>query len=811
MANWSRDLKYALKLIRQHPWFSATIILTMALGIGVNTTVFTLVNAVLFKPLPFPGGERIVMIGSAVPSQGNEFSGLPYLDIDDIRKQSAGALERVEAFSGFGAVITEAANAPDRYRGARITPGLFQMLGVQPVAGRGITDADAKPGAQKMVLLSYGVWKDRYALDPAVINRTVRLNEEPAVIAGIMPDGFLFPNNEKLWVPAMPDTRTLERNNRAFMIVARMAPGISLERAQAALDPIAARLAAQFPDTHKDHLLRARTFHQAMNGGPIRTVFLLMLGAVGFVLLIACANVANLLLSRVFARTREISIRAAMGASRWRILRQLLCESVTLSVAGGLAGLGMAVIATRAFGAAVANVGKPYWIDFSMDWMVFAYFSLVSVGAGVVFGLAPALRASRVDLNETLKEGARDSGGRRGGRLTFALVVLQYALTAVLLSGAGLMIRSFLNASTEFANVPARQILSARINLSGTKYAKQDDRRQFVDQLLEKLAAMPSAAGVAVVSNPPGSGAASWRFELPGQTAAKPEQRPSVDVVLVSPGYFGLLGLPLLRGRDFANVDGDKGHEAVIVNRQFVNQFLAKHGDPMGQKIRLYDDGKAREWATVVGVAPDLRQQGGPRGSDLTPVVFVPYRAEAWGGVAVLVRTAAGAMPSGTGAAVRREVQQLDQDLPLSEVMPLDEFFHQSRWYLRVFGTLFATFAVIAMGMAAIGIYGVIASSVGRRTREIGVRLALGADRGSILSLVMRRGVTQIGVGLAAGMGAALAVCRLMAFLLFRVSPWDPLTFGTVATLLVGAGGLACWLPARRAAALDPVRALREE
>lgn len=794
-------------MIRKNPWFCLAIVVTLALGMGVNTTVFSLVNAVLHKPLPFPGGERLVLAWAAHQPAGRNTVGVSYADARDFR-QAAGSFERLEAFSRRSFTLGESGNPPERYRGGMVTAGIFEMLRTQPVAGRGFQPSDEKPGAPPVVLLGHGVWKDRYGGDPNIAGRVVRVNEKPATIIGVMPEGFAFPDNEQLWSVVVPEAADEDRSRRAYYMIGLLKPGVTPAQAEADLNVIARRLEKQFPNTHKDHGATVLTFHQAMNGGPIRTIFLLMLGAVGFVLLIACANVANMLLSRAVERTREVSIRTAMGAGRWRIVRQLLVESVLLSAIGGLAGLLLARFGIAAFGSAVENVGKPYWIDFSMDYVVFAYFAALTVLAGIVFGIAPALSASRVDLNETLKEGSRSVAGARGGYLSGALVVFQFTLAVVLLSGAGLMMRSFLAAQDEFAGMNGQQVLKTVVSLPNARYPDPAGRQQFFERLMPRLASIPGVRDVAFVSNTPGGGGAGWRFELEGKPIDDARSRPAVSGVVAAPGYLRLLGLSLLQGRDFNDTDGLAGKEAVIVSQNFVSRHFPNQ-DPIGKRMRIYNSENApRPWMTIVGVMPEMRQtQPSERMQD--PVVLVPYRFESYGGMVLLLRT--GGSPAALAPAVRNEVAQIDRDLALYETSSLAEHFARQRWYLRVFGTVFLIFAVIAMGMAAVGIYAVMAHATSRRTREIGVRMALGADVRSILRLVLGRGLIQLALGMVLGIVAALAVCRLMSGLLFGVSAADPLTFVTVALALGAAGLAATWFPARRAARLDPVRALRYE
>jgi predicted permease len=804
------DLRFAVRMIATHRWFSAAVIVTLALGIGINTTVFTLVNAVLFKPVPIPRGSHIVTVATHNPTQPNSRNGVSYPDFLEYRSQST-SFVGLEAAQGAEAIVSEPANPPERYQMGRVTPGMFGLLRTPPILGRDFSPDDGKAGAAPVVLLGHQVWENRYARAAGVIGRTVRINGTPATIIGVMPEGFKFPNNEDLWLPLSPTPELEKRSNRSLMLFGIRKPDVSVDEANRDLGAISSRLATAFPETNKDLTSLVRTFHDTYNGDQIKVVFLMMLGAVGFVLLIACANVANMMLSRAIARSREIAVRAAMGATRWQIIRQLLVESVVLSVLGGVCGLGLTAFGVHAFDLATRDVGKPYWVLFTMDYTVFTYFAVISVVTGILFGLFPALRVSRVDLNSTLKDGTPSGGSHRGGKFTAALVVLQFALTVVLLAGAGMMIRSFFAAQGMNPFVRAESIFTARIQLpeeKGGPYAEPLKRRQFYEKLLPQIAALPGVTQVAAASHLPGLGAARRDLEIEGRPNPDPKQPPRAAVVIQTNNYLSTIGLPLLTGRGFEEPDGDTGHEVALVTREFAEKHWPKES-ALGKRFRFIENDKPGPWLTVIGVSADLAL--GERKQDQLPLVFLNYRQEPWGWMALVIRTRSD--PASLAAPVRAAVQAIDQDLPLFEVNSLPAALDHQRWFLAVFGTLFLVFALAGLLMASVGIYAVVAQSTVRRTREIGIRMALGATAAGIVRLVLSRGLTQLGIGLTLGLGGAIAATQLLEKVgfLVRVSPYDPVVFVSIVTLLLSIGVFACWLPARRAAALHPVRALRHE
>ncbi len=794
------DLRFALRMIFSHRWFSLAVVITLALGIGLNTMVFTLINAVLFKPVPVPGGARLVSILSRNGTTREGFQPMSLADFEDYRAQAA-SLESMEGAIDEEGVISENGNPPQPYHLQRATAGIFSMLHANPILGRGFVSTDDKPGAAPVVVIGYGVWKDRYGSASGVIGRQVRVNAQLATIIGVMPDGYRFPSGVDIWMPLVPTPEFQKRDNRRIRAYGILKPGVSLQAATGEFDRISRRLASQYL-VDKDFGASVETFHQRYNGGEIRIIFLLMLAAVGFVLLIACADVANMMLSRALTRKREMSIRAALGASRWRVIRQLLIESVLLSMIGGLLGLGLAALGVRWFDFATREV-RPSWIAFTMNYTVFGYFAALCIVSGLLFGTAPALRASRADLNELLKDGARSVGRHREGWLTSLLVVFQFALTLVLLTGAGIFVHSLLASFSINPSIPASQLTVARLNLPDTRYKDADARLRFYDQLLPRLRAIPGVSRVAIVSAAPGLGAGREQIELEHAPVNDPSHRLSISLLAQSAGYFETIHLPLLEGRDFTATDGAPQHAVAVLTREAAARFWPNQ-DPIGKRFRLYDNQKPTEWTTVVGVSANMVQE--LISNDPRPLIFVPYRQEGWESMSIMLESSLD--PT---AAVRAAVQALDAELPLREVSTLSAALEHQTWFLRVFGKLFGSFAFIGLVMASVGIYAVIAHAGSLRTQEIGVRVALGASFHSILMLVMKRGLWQIGSGLMLGLALAIPAAHLMSAIPLRVSASDPTVFLIVAAVLVTVGVFACWLPARHAAGLDPVRAIRYE
>jgi putative ABC transport system permease protein len=807
------DLRFALRLIAKERWFTAVAVAALALGIGVNATVFTLVNAVLIRGLPFKDSAQLYMMGPRRP-QDTGMRSLSHADLQDWRAQ-ARSVPAIAAFSRGSINLADDRGLPEQARAAWLTANAFQVLGQQPLLGRDFTAEDERKGAERVVILGYGIWKNRYGGDDGVLGRALRINGEPATIIGVMPEGLMFPTDSALWLPFVPTVAQEKRDNRPLEAFGRLRADATRAQAQAEADAIARGLAAQYPDTNKELSAAAvQTFNERFNGGNIRQVLLSLLGAVGFVLLISCANVANLLLSRAAQRSREIAVRIALGASRWRVVRQLLVESVVLGFIGGAIGVVLALAGVRAFDWAVSGeTGKPYWIQFTMDWVVLGYVAGVCVLTGILFGLAPALQVSRTSVNEVLKEGGRgNSSGRRAQWLSSTMVVVEIALTIVLLVGAGLMTRSFLKLYSQDLGIKPDYLLTMRLNLPETKYPKPEVRREFYDRLAPRLAALSGAESAAISTSVPPQGGGGRDLEIDGRPPAPGVTRPTVTTIIVSPTFFETIGAPLRRGRTFSGNDGAAGSEAIVINQRFAAQYFPGE-DPIGRRVRF----PAREprpadppapWNTIVGVSPDIRH-GAPQDAEQAAVAYIPLRQEPSRFTTLLVRTRLD--PAIMVGAVRREVQAIDPDQPVFSALTLQQMLAQRQWPFRVFGTMFALLAAIALTLAAVGLYAVMAYSVTQRTQEIGVRMALGAAGRQVSWLILRRGLIQLAIGLTLGLAGAWLASRVLRPLLVQVTPTDPATFVGISLLLALVALAACIVPARRATRLDPLVALRQD
>ena len=812
MSSILQDLRFAARRLVRDRRFTLAAVAALALGIGATSAIFTIVNAVLLRSLPFDDPDRIMMIATR-DAQGREF-GVSEPDFEDWRRE-------VRTFSGISLVQMGPVNfsaddrAPDQYDGVYISWNGFSLIGTQPVIGRGFSAEDDRPGSPPVMLLSYTVWQSRYGGDRAIIGRTIRANSEPATIIGVMPPGMEFPFNSDVWLPAAqrPTAQTRAgRAGRLLMAYGRLADGMTIEQARTEMTGITQQLAVQFPDTNKGVTARVSPFSEQVIGTQIRVLFWSLMGAVGFVLLIACANVANLLLARAADRSREMAVRISIGATRWRIVRQLLVESVLLAFVAGVAGLGLAYAGVRWFDANTADIGKPYWMVFSMDGTVVAFFAAVCLVTGIVFGLAPALYVSRTSVVEVMKDGGRaGSAGMRARRWTTALIVAELTLTLVLLSGAGLMMRSFMNLYQMDIGVDTSRLVSMQLLFPTRTYASLESRALFLQRLDDRLNGITSIAGASSTNYLPFTGASLRRFEIDGRADMTGEQRPLVGMVAVGSRYFDALGVRMLRGRAFTATDGEPGREAMIVNQRLVDMHF-RGEDPVGRRIRLINDGNipgAPKFyaATIVGVSPTIRQRSFERDPD--PVVYITHGQNALMAMQVNLIVRARDNPVAVTSLLRQEVSAMDPDVPVTDIRTMDEILARNRWPQRTFGSMFLAFAVIAIVLAAVGLYSVTAYSVAQRTQEIGIRMALGAEGEQVRWLILRRGLIQLAVGLTLGLAGALGTGRLLQGMLVATGPADVVTLVAISLVMVAVAVMACFWPARRATRLDPVKALR--
>ncbi|HWG53149.1 MAG TPA: ABC transporter permease [Gemmatimonadaceae bacterium] len=807
------DLRYALRRLRGNPAFTAVVVLTLALGIGANSAIFSVVDTVLLKSLPYPNADRLVTIYHDYPTLKLEapVSAPGFRDYRDRTHD----FESVAVERGWSANLTGVGD-PQRLSGARVSGLFFRTMGIAPALGRPITPAEDEPGKNHIVVLSDGLWHRLFGGDPHVIGRTMSLNGEPYEIAGVMPASFhdFWTRTVELWTPlALPPQAFAPGNytNESLNVVARLRGGITLEQAGRDMQAFAQQLKRDYPDQFPpDWTLETRAL-STVSTGKIRPALLVLLGAVGFVLLIACANVANLLLARAAGRSKEVAIRTALGASRRDVVRQLLVESVTLSLAGGALGLGLAWWSLRAL-RAVNPENVPRVQDLGLNGTVLLFTLAIALATGVLFGLVPALQMSRSDLNATLREGGRSGMADRSGKgVRRALVVAEVALALMLLTGAGLLLRSFARLQGVDPGFDARNVLTFTLSLPQAKYPSDTAVTSFFDAVLPRIRAVPGVRSAAAISPIPFSGQwSTGSYNVEGYTPPPNGNMPWGDIRVASPGYFSTLRIPVRRGHGITQQDGEGALPVAVVDEEFVRRFLKPGDDPIGHRLWFGSPtaSDSTKYITIIGVVSHTKQEA--LDADARPQLYLPYQqAGRLNGMDIAVRTTGD--PRQYVGAIRRAIQSVDADQPMSSVRDLDEMVSASLGQRRMSTVLLGTFAGIALVLACIGLYGVMAYSVSQRAREMGIRMALGARHLDVMGLVLRQGMTLVLAGIAIGVVAALLLTRVMASQLYDVRATDPATFVGVALLLAGVAFLATYLPARRATHVDPVVTLREE
>ena len=804
---WWQDVRYAARALAKTPGFTMAAIIALALGIGADTAVFTIATGVFTWDMGLDHPNRIVWVSMKDPSRDQEFE-VSYPDFCDLRAQTK-SLAGLAAYSAWIGNVSGNSNFAERTFCVAMSANGFAVSEQKPLLGRTFVPDDERNGAPPVVVLAHRLWQDRYGSDPRILGKTLRIDDVSRTVVGVMPVGKDFPEDTELWVPMIPTRAMEDRATRSLGLFGRLAPGVTMARARMELVTIAARLAKQYPATNRG--LTANVVDIAVITGVhgMRPIFVAMWVAVGFVLLIACADVANMLLARGAGRAREISIRVAIGAGRLRIIRQLLIESVLLSLGGGLLGWLVALGGLRWFDVATAGRpgGRPPWLHLTIDTTAFAYLAIVSIGTGILFGLAPALRLARVDVHSALKDGGQSvAGARRGLSASNFLVAAEMTLCIVLLAGAGLMIRSVVNLYGAPIGVDSRNVLTMHVNPSEAKYPRPSDRLAFYSALTKRLGALPGVESAAVVSNLPYRGSRTVTYQLEG-TNVDPARLPETDAIVAGAAYFNVMRVKARRGRLLAESDGIAGTPVALVNETFARKFWP-HENAVGRHLRLWFQRAPQPWVTVVGVVPDILQDWRPP-LDHDPLIYLPYAEEPERDMSIAARTT---VPPGTLAnAFRRTVESMDPNLATFDVYTLEERLSESRFSARILGGMFSVFAVIALVLATVGLYAVIAHSTAERTQEIGVRMALGGGRRDILRLVLAQGLRPIAAGLALGLPAAFGVTHVLRMTLIGVSPGDPLTFSMVVLVLAAAGALGCAVPARRAMKVDPLVALRYE
>ncbi|MFP5261701.1 MAG: ABC transporter permease, partial [Blastocatellia bacterium] len=796
---------------------TAIALVALALGIGANTAIFSVVNAVLLRPLPYKNADELVMLWQNNPSVQVGFDMLPVTvaDFIDWRDQSQ-VFENISILESARLALT-GLDRPERIGGAAVSASFFDLMGAEPIMGRVFRPEEDQPGANQVAVVSYALWQSRFAAAPDIVGRTMTLDGKDYTIVGVMPKGFQFPRSQdlpsyfqmppqtELWTPiGLTSKQIANRGSHNKAVIARLKPNITLEQAQAEMSTIASRLEKQYKEDEGYGVTVLPMRDQLV--GDVRAALWVLLGAVGFVLLIACANVANLLLARAASRQKEIAIRTALGASRGRVLRQLLTESVLLSALGGLLGVLLAVWGIDVL-LAVSPDNIPRKDEIGIDGAVMGFTLLISLMTGVLFGLAPALQASRFNLNETLKEGVRGSTGGHN-RVSGLLVVAEVALSLVLLVGAGLMTRSFSNILRVDPGFTTENLLSMQIALPDNKYPEDRQQVAFFEQALERIRALPGAGQVSAVSDLPLSGTEEIdQFTIEGRPAPPNlNDTPLADFRFIDHDYFATMGTPLLAGRPFTEQDNAKSPGVVIISESLARRYFPDE-DPLGKRIRPGDAESKGPWLTIIGVVTNVKHSG--LEADPRPQLYFPYPQKFWGRMTIVARTSVD--PKSFTAAMRDAVWAIDKDQPITNVETMEQYLAASVSHRRFNLIMLAAFSVIALILAGAGLYGVMSYSVTQRTHEIGIRMALGAKKRDILRLVLRQGLILVVAGLAIGLSAAFALTRFLSSILFGVSATDPVAFAGVSAALAIVALAACYVPARRAVKVDPMVALRYE
>src|SRR6266436_673620 len=814
MRNLFSDLRLGLRILLRNPGFSATAVLLLALGIGANTAIFSVVNAVLLRPLPYQDPSRIMQIWHVPPAKS--FPGMTLFSVSpanylDWQSQNH-SFEEMAAYGG-ARFNVGGKERPESIQAATVAPNFFSILRVQPLLGRGFTPDDDRPGQGHVVVLGNALWRDRYGADPGVVGRNIVLDGETYNVIGVMPRTFKFPTWAQLWTPlAWTDEKRAVRGNHNYLVIGRLKPGIDIRAAQAELSAIATRLEQLYPEDDKGWGAKILTLRE-QTVSDVRSALLVLLGAVGFVLLIACANVANLVLGKILARKKEIAIRSALGATRFAILRHVLAETVLLSLGGGALGLFLASFGTTLIVKFLAD-RLPRFAEITLDGSVLAFTAFLALFSGILAGILPALRFTKAEVNEALKQGQSRGSSNSGGKTRGFLVVSEVALSLVLLVGAGLMVRTLYQLSNVRPGFDPNGQLTMTVSIPSNKFTTPAAYISFFERVLQQVRATPGVDSAAVVDDlPMGGGGSHQPVSIEGQPVVPMADQPEVDVRLISPGYLRTMRVPLLSGRDLTDSDAAGRTPTVLISESMAKRFWPDQ-NPLDKHLTMtFYPGVAREIVGVVGdVKLDSLNETRPTETIYWPLdqIFAPP-TEAWRSfpMSLTVRTSINRMIA--VSALTAAVHQVDPETPVTEVLTMNELISHSLSPQRSNMLLLAAFAGLALVLTAVGIYSVLSYAVRRRVREIGIRMALGASHSDVLRMVLADGMKPILLGVGIGFGVALALGRVVSSLIYGVRPTDPLTFATVASLLIAVGVLATIVPAYRATQVEPVRTLRDE
>jgi putative ABC transport system permease protein len=797
-----REIRHAVRSLWHSKGFAAVGILCLGFGIGINTAIFSIIDGVLLKPLPYDDPDRIVVLGTQRIKEGDG-AGLSIADLRDW-KAATKAFTTIAAVAPGSLTVIDGAGEPERYNGARISWDMFRLLGIRPILGRDFLESDDQPNAAGVAVISHMLWTTRYESDPNVLERSISINGTAHTIVGVMPPNFEFPGRQRIWVALQPRLFKDPRDRRYLFTFGRLRPGVTPERAISDLDTIAARLAREYPATNEGWSAQLHPLRESFIPSEVQLVLGLMMAGVTLVLFIACSNVANLLLARATARKQELAMRVALGARRGRIVVQLLTEGVVLALASVPLGVALATAGIRLIWTQVPADNVPYYIQFTVDSRSLAYAVTVAFVTSLIFGLVPALQVVRRELHENLKEGARGTTGR-GAIVRSALVVTQVSLALVALVGALLFVRSFTNLDRFKVGYDTTSSLTLRFFMSGETYDPKGAKGRRVEDIVRRIEALPGVRAV-FASNlvPIDGGGDGAEIEVEGRAT---DRHPQIQLPAVTPGALATLGVRVTQGRDFLAADSTR---AVAVINESMARRLWPQEIPINRRFRLVVPGTVREWITVIGVAPDLHLWGiDPNNSQVPATAFVPFAYGEFPSTGLTIRTAGD--PVALTQAVRATIRESDPNLPIYNVRTLDGVRRDEYWQFGLYGWIFASIGTVGVLLASIGVYGVLAYSVSQRTREIGVRVTLGADRSQVFRLIVGQGFALAGTGVVIGLVLAAFGTPLTRSLLYNVSPFDPFSFAAVSILLVVVALTASYLPARRAMNVDPVVALRQD